>query len=245
MSANRRIGLLGWRRKRSSAARNAPPWLWIKRADIKTIFCSKLTTLLSIRPSNLRRARVLAHCATRHPITFASITPPIAELRHTPSLQWQRYGRRYVPLLSSHKSSRGRFVGGAPWSNSLKRYCRVAIVNIHCCSPQSLHGCHAAVQPASVRGPFSRPWPLLSCSKKSLASFLAAPTDRHGRSPTARGSEDSLATSRRPNSRLSQILHSCGSNGDGRLKFQTAAGREWRCRAGQKPLAAGESDQAP
>jgi hypothetical protein len=126
----RRIGLLGWRRKRSSAARNAPPWLWIKRADIKRIFCSKLTTLLSIRPSNLRRARVLAHGATRHPITFASITPPIAELRHTPSLQWQRYGRRYVPLLSSHRSSRGRFVGGAPWSNSLKRYCRVAIVNI-------------------------------------------------------------------------------------------------------------------
>jgi hypothetical protein len=88
--------------------------------------------MLSIRPSNLRRARVLAHGATRHPITFASITPPIAELRHTPSLQWQRYGRRYVPLLSSHRSSRGRFVGGAPWSNSLKRYCRVAIVNIHC-----------------------------------------------------------------------------------------------------------------
>jgi hypothetical protein len=23
-------------------------------------------------------------------------------------------------------------VGGAPWSNSLKRYCRVAIANIHC-----------------------------------------------------------------------------------------------------------------
>jgi hypothetical protein len=84
-----------------------------------------------------RELLVLAHGATRHPITFASITPPIAELRHTPSLQWQRYGRRYVPLLSSHRSSRGRFVGGAPWSNSLKRYCRVAIVNIHCCSPQS------------------------------------------------------------------------------------------------------------
>jgi hypothetical protein len=86
--------------------------------------------LLAQSPSNLRRARVLAYGPTRHPITFASITPPIAELRHTPSLQWQRYGRRYVPLLSSHRSSRGRFVGGAPWSNSLKRYCRVAIVNI-------------------------------------------------------------------------------------------------------------------
>ena len=85
---------------------------------------------------------------------------------------------------------------------------------------------------ASVRGPFSRLWPPLPCSKKSRASFLAAPTDRHGRSPTARDWVDSLATSRRPNSRLGQILHSCGSNGDGHLKFQTAAGRAWRCRAG-------------
>jgi hypothetical protein len=103
-----------------------------------------VTLFFRLRPSNLRKVRVLAHGATRHPITFASITPPIAELRHTPSLQWQRYGRRYVPLLSSHRSSRGRFVGGAPWSNSLKRYCRVAIVNNHCCSPQLPNGCHAA-----------------------------------------------------------------------------------------------------
>lgn len=99
--------------------------------------CLRSAAYVSICPSNLRRARVLAYGPTRHPITFASITPPIAELRHTPSLQWQRYGRRYVPLLSSHRSSRGRFVGGAPWSNSLKRYCRVAIVNIHCCSPHA------------------------------------------------------------------------------------------------------------
>ena len=34
-----------------------------------------------------------------------------------------------MPLLSSHRTSRGRFVGGIPWSNSLKRYCRVAIFN--------------------------------------------------------------------------------------------------------------------
>lgn len=107
--------------------------------------CLRSAAYVSICPSNLRRARVLAYGRTRHPITFASITPPIAELRHTPSLQWQRYGRRYVPLLSSHRSSRGRFVGGAPWSNSLKRYCRVAIVNILCCSHRSRpYGCHAA-----------------------------------------------------------------------------------------------------
>lgn len=139
--------------------------------------------LLAQSPSNLRRARVLAYGPTRHPITFASITPPIAELRHTPSLQWQRYGRRYVPLLSSHRSSRGRFVGGAPWSNSLKRYCRVAIVNIHCCSPQSRDGCHAACSASKRARAF---FPSLAAAvmlKKSLASFLAAPTDRHGKFP--------------------------------------------------------------
>jgi hypothetical protein len=111
-----------------------------------------------------------------------------------PSLQWQRYGRRYVPLLSSHRSSRGRFVGGAPWSNSLKRYCRVAIVNIHCCSP------HAACSASKRARAF---FPSLAAAvmlKKSLASFLAAPTDRHGKFPISMLSVGFLATSRRQRS---------------------------------------------
>jgi hypothetical protein len=156
--------------------------------------CLRSAAYVSICPSNLRRARVLAYGPTRHPITFASITPPIAELRHTPSLQWQRYGRRYVPLLSSHRSSRGRFVGGAPWSNSLKRYCRVAIVNIHCCSP------HAACSASKRARAF---FPSLAAAvmlKKSLASFLAAPTDRHGKFPISMLSVGFLATSRRQRS---------------------------------------------
>jgi len=168
--------------------------------------CLRSAAYVSICPSNLRRARVLAYGRTRHPITFASITPPIAELRHTPSLQWQRYGRRYVPLLSSHKSSRGRFVGGAPWSNSLKRYCRVAIVNIHCCSPQSRYGCRAACSASKRARAFFPSSAAAVMLKKSLASFLAPPTDRHGKFPISMRSVGFLATSRRPRSQSGQIL---------------------------------------
>jgi hypothetical protein len=110
----------------------------------------------------------------------------------------------------------------------------------------SPYGCHAACSASKRARAF---FPSLAAAamleKKSGELSSGPPATGTGRSPTARGLEDSLATSRRPNSRLAQILHSCGSNGDGRLKFQMAAGRAWRCRAVKKPMAAGESDQGP
>jgi hypothetical protein len=36
-----------------------------------------------------RLGHQVVRCCSRHPTTLASITAPIAELRHTPSLQWQ------------------------------------------------------------------------------------------------------------------------------------------------------------
>jgi hypothetical protein len=44
---------------------------------------------------------------------------------------------------------------------------------------------------------------------KKTASALLAPTYRHNKFPTATAFGDSLASSRRTNSRLGQILHSC------------------------------------
>ena len=65
------------------------------------------------------------------------------------------------------------------------------------------------VWPGGVRGPFSPLWLLLPCSQKRRASVLLTQTYRHNKSPTARALGDSLASSRRTNSRLGQILHSC------------------------------------
>ena len=42
-----------------------------------------------------------------------------------------------------------------------------------------------SLSPANVRGPFSPLWPPPPCFRKRQASFLAAPTDRHDRSPTS------------------------------------------------------------
>jgi hypothetical protein len=61
----------------------------------------------------------------------------------------------------------------------------------------------------SVRVPFSPLWPLLPCSRKRPASVLLAPTCRHNKFPTATAFADSLAASRRTNSQLGQIVHSC------------------------------------
>jgi len=60
----------------------------------------------------------------------------------------------------------------------------------------------------SARAPFSPLWLPLPCSRKRRASALLAPTYRHNKFPTATAFGDSLASSRRTNSRLGQILHS-------------------------------------
>jgi len=61
----------------------------------------------------------------------------------------------------------------------------------------------------SSRAPFSPLWLLLPCFRKIPASVLLAPTCRHNRFPTATAFADSLAASRRTNSQLGQIVHSC------------------------------------
>jgi hypothetical protein len=61
----------------------------------------------------------------------------------------------------------------------------------------------------SARAPFSPLWLPLPCFRKRRASALLAPTYRHNKFPTATAFGDSLASSRRTNSRLGQILHSC------------------------------------
>jgi len=61
----------------------------------------------------------------------------------------------------------------------------------------------------SVRAPFSPLWLLLPCSRKKATSVLLAPTCLHSKFPTATASADPLAASRRTNSRLGQIVHSC------------------------------------
>jgi hypothetical protein len=83
--------------------------------------------------------------------------------------------------------------------------------------------------PASVRGPFFPLWLPQPCSQKRRASVLLAQTGRHNKSPTAMALGDRLASSRRTNSRLGQILHACTIDGDGRLNFQTAVIRTWLC----------------
>jgi hypothetical protein len=65
------------------------------------------------------------------------------------------------------------------------------------------------VWPGGVLKPFFPLWLPLPCSQKRRASVLLAQTYQHNKSPTARAWGDSLASSRRTNSRLGQILHSC------------------------------------
>jgi hypothetical protein len=61
----------------------------------------------------------------------------------------------------------------------------------------------------SCRAPFFPLWLPLPCFRKIPASVLLAPTCRHNKFPTATAFADSLAASRRTNSQLGQIVHSC------------------------------------
>ena len=84
-----------------------------------------------------------------------------------------------------------------------------------------IFGVTRPVWPGSVQGPFFPLWLPPPCLQKSRASILPTPNDRHDRFPTARASQDSLVSSRRTNSRMGQILHSCIIDGDSPLNFQT------------------------
>ena len=204
----RRIGLLAWIRKRSSATRNATPLLWIKRADIKRIFCSKLTTLpgeAEIRLwHNIRHAPDTSPAARCSPAEgqrssrwltaqHATLKHSLLSLRLSPSCatRHRSNGRdtaegmcRSCPRTEAQEADllvaplgQIRLSDIAGWPLLISFAVRTAVGRMAVTPPVRL---------ASVRGPFSRLWPLLPWSKRSLASFLAAPTDRHGRSPTAR-----------------------------------------------------------
>ena len=82
---------------------------------------------------------------------------------------------------------------------------------------------------ANVRGPFFLLWSPLLRLQKRQGNFQGVRIDKRDKSPTSMLWAACLATSRRPNSRLSQILHNpCGINGVGRLKFQRESWNEHR-----------------
>jgi hypothetical protein len=199
----RRIGLLAWIRKRS-------PRLWTKRTDIKRIFCSKLTTLPGKRKSGCLGRHNIRHTPDTSPAAPCSpaegqrssrwLTAQHATLKHS------LLSLRLSPSCATRHRSNGRDTAEgmcrscprteaqeadllvaplgqirlndiAGWPLLISFAVRTAVGRMAVTPPVRL---------ASVRGPFSRLWPPLPWSKRSLASFLAAPTDRHGRSPTAR-----------------------------------------------------------